>query len=54
MEFLVNIDVDNLDAALAFYTRAFELRAGRRFGSDGVELLGGPAPIYLLAKASGS
>jgi len=54
MEFLVNIDVDNLDDALAFYTRAFELRAGRRFGSDGVELLGGPAPIYLLVKASGT
>lgn len=54
MEFLVNIDVDDLAAALAFYTRAFELRAGRSFGASGVELLGGPAPIYLLVKASGS
>ncbi|MFI8719287.1 VOC family protein [Stenotrophomonas sp. NPDC077464] len=54
MQFLVNIDVDNLDDALAFYTRAFALRVGRRFGKDGVELLGGPAPIYLLSKAPGT
>jgi predicted enzyme related to lactoylglutathione lyase len=54
MAFLVNIDVDNLDAALAFYTRAFALRPGQRFGADGVELLGGPAPIYLLLKPPGS
>jgi len=54
MDFLVNIDVDDLDAALAFYTRAFALHPGRRFGTTGVELLGGPAPIYLLVKASGS
>lgn len=54
MDFLVNIDVDVLDTAEAFYTRAFGLRPGRRFGSDGVELLGGPAPIYLLVKHAGS
>lgn len=54
MDFLVNIDVDDLDAALAFYTRAFALEPGRRFGTTGVELVGGPAPIYLLVKASGS
>lgn len=54
MEFLVNIDVDDLDTALAFYTRAFGLRIGRRFGNGGVELLGAPAPIYLLVKPAGS
>lgn len=54
MDFLVNIDVDNLASAEAFYTRAFGLTPGRRFGADGVELLGGPAPIYLLVKASGT
>lgn len=54
MDFLVNIDVDDLDAALSFYTRAFDLHPGRRFGVDGVELLGGPAPIYLLVKPAGS
>jgi predicted enzyme related to lactoylglutathione lyase len=54
MDLLVNIDVDDLDRAIGFYTTAFELSAGRRFGADGVELLGGSAPIYLLVKAAGS
>ncbi|MGA6536651.1 VOC family protein [Stenotrophomonas sp. NPDC101269] len=54
MRFLVNIDVDNLEHGIAFYTRAFGLHPGRRFGADGVELLGGPAPVYLLAKPAGS
>lgn len=54
MEFLVNLDVDNLERGIDFYVRAFGLEVGRRFGDDGVELIGGPAPIYLLAKASGS
>ena len=27
---------------------------GRRFGADGVEMLGGPAPLYLLLKAAGT
>lgn len=51
---LVNIDVDDLDAAVRFYTAAFDLRIGRRFGSDGVELVGGTSPIYLLRKAAGT
>lgn len=54
MNLLVNIDVDDLARAVRFYTEAFDLRVGRRFGPDGVELLGGDAPIYLLAKAGGS
>lgn len=54
MEFLINIDVSDLDEATRFYQSAFELRIGRRFGSDFVELLGGPAPIYLLAKPAGT
>ena len=54
MDFLVNIDVDDLEAAERFYVAAFALRAGRRFGADVLELLGGPAPIYLLRKATGS
>jgi len=54
MDLLVNIDVDDLDSAVQFYTSAFELKVGRRFGADGVELLGGSAPIYLLLKAPGS
>lgn len=51
---LVNIDVADLAAATAFYTAAFGLRIGRRFGDGGVELLGSTAPIYLLAKPAGS
>jgi predicted enzyme related to lactoylglutathione lyase len=51
---LINIDVDDLERGVAFYTGAFGLTVGRRFGAAGVELTGGTAPIYLLAKAEGS
>ena len=53
-DLLVNIDVDDLDKAIAFYTRAFGLRVGRRFGDGGVELLGSSSPLYLLVKPRGS
>ncbi len=51
---LINLDVDELERAVDFYTHAFELRVGRRFDAGFVELLGAEAPMYLLAKASGS
>jgi predicted enzyme related to lactoylglutathione lyase len=51
---LINIDVPDLAIAERFYAEAFRLRAGRRFGTAGVEMLGGDAPIYLLVKAPGS
>jgi catechol 2,3-dioxygenase-like lactoylglutathione lyase family enzyme len=54
MEFLLNLDVDDLDEAVRFYRDALGLKPGRRLGALGVEMLGGPAPIYLLAKASGT
>ena len=54
MNVLVNIDVDDLDRAVAFYTKAFGLCVGRRFGDAGVELIGAAAPLYLLAKEAGS
>ena len=54
MDFLVNIDVDDLENAVRFYTAAFGLHIGRRFGTFGVEMLGGPAPIYLLVKKAGT
>lgn len=54
MQLLVNIDVDDLAHAEAFYTTALGLTVGRRFGPSGVELLGVGAPIYLLLKAPGS
>src|ERR1700722_5141842 len=54
MDLLVNLDVDNLDTAITFYSTVFELRVGRRFGAGAVEMLGSSAPIYLLAKATGT
>lgn len=54
MDLLVNIDVDDLERAIVFYTGAFGLRVGRCFGTDGAELLGGTAPIYLLVRETGS
>ena len=51
---LVNIDVDDLDRAVAFYVEAFGLGPARRFGAVGVEMLGAPRPVYLLAKPAGS
>jgi len=54
MDLLVNIDVGDLQRAIAFYTGAFDLRIGRKFGAAGVELLGASAPIYLLVKAPGT
>ena len=35
MDLLVNIDVDDLELAIRFYTAAFPLRVTRRFGNDG-------------------
>jgi predicted enzyme related to lactoylglutathione lyase len=54
MQALINIDVDDLDRATRFYETAFGLKVGRRFGADGVEMLGSSAPIYLLVKAAGT
>jgi predicted enzyme related to lactoylglutathione lyase len=54
-ELLVNIDVDDLDRAVAFYTTAFELTVGRRLeGGAMIELLGASSRIYLLRHAAGS
>ena len=54
MDLLVNIDVDDLDRAVQFYTEAFGWRVGRRFGADGAELLGASSPVYLLRKPAGT
>jgi predicted enzyme related to lactoylglutathione lyase len=54
MNLLVNLDVDDLGKAIHFYSSAFELTVGRRFGTSGVEMLGSSAPIYLLVKAGGT
>jgi len=54
MNLLVNLYVDDLGKAIHFYSSAFELTVGRRFGASGVELLGSSAPIYLLVKSGGT
>lgn len=54
MDLLVNVDVDDLEKAVRFYSTAFGLRIGRRFGAFGVEMLGSSAPIYLLVKEAGT
>lgn len=54
MSVLINIDVPDLEAAIAFYTGAFDLTINRRFGSDGVELAGWPSPVFLLVKGADS
>lgn len=54
MNILVNIDVDDLGQATAFYCQAFGLTVGRRLGEDVTELLGASSSMYLLAKPEGS
>ena len=52
---MINLDVPDLDAAIAFYTQAFDLVVSRRlFGGTVAELVGAPVPIYLLAKPAGT
>ena len=52
-EILVNIYVNDIEAAERFYCAAFALRPARRFG-DAVELIGASSKIYLLAKDDGT
>jgi predicted enzyme related to lactoylglutathione lyase len=54
MPLLINIDVPDAEAGECFYTDAFGLKVGRRFGKDFVELLGWESPVYLLAKQAGT
>jgi predicted enzyme related to lactoylglutathione lyase len=54
LKVLINLDVDDVERAVRFYTQGIGLRVGRRFDPDFVELLGADAPIYLLRKDSNS
>ncbi len=51
---IVNVDVNDLEKGIRFYTAGLGLRIGRRFAGAGVELIGAEAPIYLLLAAPGS
>jgi predicted enzyme related to lactoylglutathione lyase len=53
-DLLVNIDVDDLEKAIHFYTAVFGLTVARRFDREAVELVGAPSPIFLLSKAAGT
>ena len=54
MRVLVNIDVPDLTAAIAFYEAAVGLVLRRRLDGDVAELAGGSSLVYLLQKAPGS
>jgi catechol 2,3-dioxygenase-like lactoylglutathione lyase family enzyme len=54
MDIRICIDVNDLERAIAFYTRGLGLRLGRRLDADWAELLGGSSPIDLLANATGT
>jgi predicted enzyme related to lactoylglutathione lyase len=55
VDVLINIDVDDLEKAVAFYRDAIGLRPGRRlFGRSVVEMLGASSKIHLIAKPPGS
>lgn len=51
---LINIDVPDIEAGIAFYTAALGLKVGRRFDAEFVELAGAPSPFYLLKKDAGT
>ena len=50
----MNIDVDDLEKAVRFYTEGLALRVGRWLDAAWVELLGAEAPIYLLVSNAGT
>jgi predicted enzyme related to lactoylglutathione lyase len=55
VELLVNIDVKDLDRAIAFYTTALGLRVERRlFDGSVAEMTGASSKIYLMAKPAES
>lgn len=51
---LVNIDVDDLEKGIRFYSAGLGLKPGRRLGAGACELLGASSPIYLLANQGGT
>ncbi|WP_068830584.1 VOC family protein [Pseudomonas sp. BMS12] len=55
MQLLVNIDVDDLERAIHFYTSAFDLVCQRRlFAGSVAELVGAGCSLHLLAKPAGT
>ena len=53
MQVLLNLDVPDLSAAVAFYQQALGFSVGRvLFGGTVVEMLGAAVPLYLLHQAA--
>lgn len=54
MRVLINIDVPELEAAIAFYQSAIGLKLNRIIDGDVAELVGAFSVLYLLKKDAGS
>jgi predicted enzyme related to lactoylglutathione lyase len=54
VELRICVDVNDLEAGIAFYRDALGLRPGRRLGTKWVEMLGAGAPVDLLAEEAGT
>jgi len=55
MQFIVNIDVEEIGQAIVFYESGLGLQLIRRLFDDTVaEMGGGPAPIYLIEQPDAS
>lgn len=55
MNLVINIDVDDLQEAVEFYTSALGLSPGRRlFEGSVAEMMGATSTIHLLSKPAGS
>jgi predicted enzyme related to lactoylglutathione lyase len=55
MEYLLNIDVPDLERAIAFYENGVGLRLRRRlFEGTVAEMLGASSPVYLMEKQPNS
>jgi predicted enzyme related to lactoylglutathione lyase len=51
---IINIDVQDLSAAIEFYGKAIGLKHNRTIDHDVAELIGGSSVVYLLQKNSDS
>ncbi|HEV7607030.1 MAG TPA: VOC family protein [Steroidobacteraceae bacterium] len=54
MKIIINVDVPELGAAIAFYTAALGLTHSRTLDDDVAELTGASATLYLLQKDRGT
>lgn len=55
MQFLINIDVDDLEKGIAFYEKGLGLQFKRRlFGGTAAEMAGGSSALYLIEAACNS